>query len=54
MSRTTDLTACVAIIEKDARLNVLAHFFLPPRSCKRLPSGTDYPMRRMYSAASSR
>lgn len=29
LSRTTDLTACVAIIEKDARLNVLAHFFLP-------------------------
>lgn len=29
LSRTTDLTACVAIIEKDGKLNVLAHFFLP-------------------------
>ena len=29
LSRTTDLTACVAIIEKDSKLNVLAHFFLP-------------------------
>lgn len=29
LSRTTDLTACVAIIEKNTKLNVLAHFFLP-------------------------
>lgn len=29
LSRTTDLTACAAIIEKDGKLNVLAHFFLP-------------------------
>ena len=29
LSRTTDLTACTAIIEKDGKLNVLAHFFLP-------------------------
>ena len=29
LSRTTDLTACVAIIEKNGKLNVLAHFFLP-------------------------
>lgn len=29
LSRTTDLTACVAIIEKNGRLYVFAHFFLP-------------------------
>lgn len=29
LSRTTDLTACVAIIEKEGRLYVFAHFFLP-------------------------
>lgn len=29
LSRTTDLTACTAVIEKDGRLYVLAHFFLP-------------------------
>ena len=29
LSRTTDLTACCAIVEKDGVLNVLAHFFLP-------------------------
>lgn len=29
LSRTTDLTACVIIIEKDGRLYVFAHFFLP-------------------------
>lgn len=29
LSRTTDLTACVAIIEKKGKLYVLAHFFLP-------------------------
>lgn len=29
LSRTTDLTACVAIIEKKRKLYVLAHFFLP-------------------------
>jgi phage terminase large subunit-like protein len=29
LSRTTDLTACCAVIEKDGVLNVLAHFFLP-------------------------
>lgn len=29
LSRTTDLTACVIIIEKDGKLYVFAHFFLP-------------------------
>lgn len=29
LSRTTDLTACVAVIEKNRRLYVFAHFFLP-------------------------
>ena len=29
LSRTTDLTACVAVIEKNDRLHVFAHFFLP-------------------------
>ena len=29
LSRTTDLTACVAVIEKSGRLYVFAHFFLP-------------------------
>ena len=29
LSRTTDLPACVAIIEKKGKLYVLAHFFLP-------------------------
>lgn len=29
LSRTTDLTACVAVIEKDGILNVSAQFFLP-------------------------
>lgn len=29
LSRTTDLTACVIIIEKNGRLYVFAHFFLP-------------------------
>ena len=29
LSRTTDLTACVAVIEKGAKLYVLAKFFLP-------------------------
>lgn len=29
LSRTTDLTACVAVIEKTGRLYVFAHFFLP-------------------------
>ena len=29
LSRTTDLTACVAIIELGGRLRVFAHFFLP-------------------------
>lgn len=29
LSRTTDLTACVAMIEKSGRLYVFAHFFLP-------------------------
>lgn len=29
LSRTTDLTACVAVIEKENRLHVLAKFFLP-------------------------
>ena len=29
LSRTTDLTACVAIVEKNKRLHVLAKFFLP-------------------------
>ena len=29
LSRTTDLTACTAIIEKDGKLHVFARFFLP-------------------------
>lgn len=29
LSRTTDLTACTAVIEKQGRLYVFAHFFLP-------------------------
>lgn len=29
LSRTTDLTACLAIIEKNERLNVIARFFMP-------------------------
>lgn len=29
LSRTTDLTACVAVVEKEKRLYVFAHFFLP-------------------------
>ena len=29
LSRTTDLTAAVVVIEKDERLNVFAHFWLP-------------------------
>lgn len=29
LSRTTDLTACVIVIERDGKLYVFAHFFLP-------------------------
>ena len=29
LSQTTDLTACTAVIEKNGKLNVFAHFFLP-------------------------
>lgn len=29
LSRTTDLTACVIVIEKDGKLYIFAHFFLP-------------------------
>lgn len=29
LSQTTDLTACTCIVERDGRLNVFAHFFLP-------------------------
>lgn len=29
LSQTTDLTACLAVIEKNGRLNVLARFFMP-------------------------
>lgn len=29
LSRTTDLTACCVVVEKDGRLHVLARFFLP-------------------------
>ena len=29
LSQTTDLTAAVAVVEKDGRLNVLAHFWMP-------------------------
>ena len=29
LSQTTDLTAAVAVIEKDGRLNVVAHFWMP-------------------------
>ena len=29
LSQTTDLTAAVAVIEKDGRLNVIAHFWMP-------------------------
>lgn len=29
LSQTTDLTACEVVIEKDGRLNVFAHFFMP-------------------------
>lgn len=29
LSQTTDLTACTCVIERDGRLNVFAHFFLP-------------------------
>lgn len=29
LSQTTDLTSCCAVIEKDGRLNVFSHFFLP-------------------------
>lgn len=29
LSRTTDLTACVAVVERGGRLRVFAHFFLP-------------------------
>ena len=29
LSQTTDLTAAVAVVEKDGRLNVIAHFWMP-------------------------
>lgn len=46
LSRTTDLTACVAIVEKDGRLNVFAQFFLPGEKLEEATArdGLPYPL----------
>ena len=38
LSQTTDLTAAVAVIEKNKRLNVIAHFWMPSQ---RIDDATD-------------
>ena len=44
LSRTTDLTACVAVIEKDGELYVLANFYLPAEKIEEaaLADGVPY------------
>ena len=46
LSRTTDLTACVAIVEKAGRLHVFAQFFLPSEKLEEATArdGLPYPL----------
>lgn len=46
LSRTTDLTACVAVIEKNDRLKVFAQFFLPSEKLEEATArdGLPYPL----------
>lgn len=46
LSRTTDLTACVAVVEKAGRLNVFAQFFLPSEKLEEATArdGLPYPL----------
>lgn len=43
LSRTTDLTACVVVIEKKGKLYVFAHFFLPKNKLKKATERDDLP-----------
>ena len=46
LSRTTDLTACLAVVEKNDRLKVLAQFFLPSEKLEEATArdGLPYPL----------
>lgn len=46
LSRTTDLTACVAVVEKNNRLKVFAKFFLPSEKLEEATArdGLPYPL----------
>lgn len=46
LSRTTDLTACVAVVEKNDRLKVFAKFFLPSEKLEEATArdGLPYPL----------
>ena len=46
LSRTTDLTACVAVVEKNNRLKVFAQFFLPSEKLEEATArdGLPYPL----------
>lgn len=46
LSRTTDLTACVAVVEKNDRLKVFAQFFLPSEKLEEATArdGLPYPL----------
>lgn len=43
LSRTTDLTACVIVIEKNGKLYVFAHFFLPKNKLQTATERDDLP-----------
>lgn len=43
LSRTTDLTACVVVIEKKAKLYVFAHFFLPANKLQEASDRDELP-----------
>lgn len=43
LSRTTDLTACVIVIEKNGKLYVFAHFFLPKNKLQIATERDDLP-----------
>lgn len=45
LSQTTDLTACCIIIEKDGRLYVFAHFFMPRNKIDELQEREGVPYR---------
>nr|DAR56391.1 MAG TPA: Large Terminase [Caudoviricetes sp.] len=46
LSRTTDLTACIAVVEKNNRLKVFAQFFLPSEKLEEATArdGLPYPL----------